>query len=209
MTTVFMVCAVVGSVIVVVQFIMTLAGMGHDFGGDFHDVGADLGGDVGGDTGAGNGDHVLATAEHGSHFFSVLSFRAVVSALAVFGLAGLAANAGGMPAAAAFTVALAGGAAALFAVAWAMRFLVGLRDDGTVHVERAVGHHGTVYLTVPGARAGHGKVFLNLQNRTVELQAVTSSDSLPTGSSVVVVGVVGPSLVEVEPLKAEEKTIHA
>lgn len=200
MTTVFMICAVVGSVIVVVQFVMTLAGLGHDFGADFHDVGGDFGGDVHVD-----GDHSLAHAEHGSHFFSILSFRAVVAALAVFGLAGLATHAGGLSGAASFTVALAAGAAALFAVAWAMRFLVSLKDDGTVRIERSVGHHGTVYLTVPGAHAGTGKVLLNLQNRTVECQAVTSKDSLPTGSPVVVVGVLGPNTVEVEPLKVEER----
>lgn len=201
MTTVFMICAVVGSVIVVVQFVMTLAGFGHDFAGDVHDFGGDVGAD---------GGHGMDPADQGGHFFSVLSFRALVAALAVFGLAGLAANAGGVPLAGSFTVALAAGAAALFAVAWAMKFLIGLKDDGTVHVERAVGQHGTVYLTVPGGRAGAGKVFLNLQNRTVECQAVTSRhDSIPTGLPVVVVGIVGPNTVEVEPFTGEENASHA
>ncbi|MDX9972708.1 MAG: hypothetical protein RBU21_06955 [FCB group bacterium] len=198
MTAIFMVCAIVGSVIVLVQFVMTLTGMGHDFDGEVHD----LGGDVHVDT-----DHV----DHGegSHFFSVLSFRTVTAALAIFGLTGLSAKTAGVSDATTILMALAAGAVALFAVAWVMRFMMGLRDDGTVHIERAVGHQGTVYLTVPAGHAGAGKVFLNLQSRTVECQAVTTSkESIPTGVPVVVVGIVGPNTVEVECVR-EETPIHA
>lgn len=188
MVTVFTVCAVVGSVIVVIQFLMLLVGMGHDFGGDLH---LDL---DHGDVGAGG--HELG--EEGAHFFGLLSFRAIVAALAVFGLAGLAANQGGFGSAATLLVALLSGAVALVAVAWAMKFLYSLRDDGTVHIERSVGQHGTVYLPIPGERGGTGKVFLNLQNRTVECQAITSKGALPSGAQVVVVGFLGANMVEVE-----------
>ncbi len=203
MTTIFMVCAVAGSVIVVVQFILSLAGVGHDFDSDFSADGADAF-----DPGAGHFDH--PPGHEGGHFFGILSFRSVVAALAVFGLAGLASDTAGFPQGVSFVAALAAGAAALVLVAWTMRFLYGLRDDGTVHIERAVGHTGTVYLKVPAARAGAGKVFLNLQNRTVELQAVTAEESaLPAGAPVVVVGVVGPNTVEVEPVAREERHVHA
>jgi hypothetical protein len=42
-------------------------------------------------------------------------------------------------------------------------------------------------------------VTLRLQNRTVEYQALTPHDALPTGSKVVVTGVLGPDTVEVVP----------
>jgi membrane protein implicated in regulation of membrane protease activity len=198
MATIFLVCAVVGSVIVVCQFLLLLLGIGHDVDHDFGGGGLDAGhGDLGH---PGDVDH-----GHGGYFFGVLSFRSVVAALAVFGLAGMAMLTGGYSQAASLVAAVAGGAAALFLVAWLMRFLYGLRDDGTVHMERAVGHRGTVYLSIPGEHAGQGKVFLNLQNRTVECQAVTSKGALPTGSQVVVVGIVGPNVVEVEPWVETER----
>jgi hypothetical protein len=52
---------------------------------------------------------------------------------------------------------------------------------------------------VPGQRAGVGKVTLKLQNRTVEYQALTPYQQLPTGSKVVVTAVLGPDTVEVAP----------
>lgn len=202
MTTVFMLCAVVGSVIVLVQFLLTLVGYGHGLGFDGEvDVDVDHGG---GDPHP--GDH------EGGHFFSVLSFRSVVAAIAVFGLAGLGSSTSGWSPYVTIVIALGAGAAALFVVAWTMRLLYGFKDDGTVHIERAVGHHGTVYLTIPGERQGTGKVHLNLQNRTVECLAVTSKGSLPTGLPVVVVNVIGPNTVEVEAVEAVadgERLSHA
>jgi hypothetical protein len=52
-------------------------------------------------------------------------------------------------------------------------------------------------LPIPGKKGGIGKVTLNLQNRTVEYQAVTADKELPTGSKVVVVAVVSSDTVEV------------
>ncbi len=80
-----------------------------------------------------------------------------------------------------------------------MRTLHQLKSDGTVRIQRAVGQNGTVYLSIPGQRSGAGKVTLCLQNRTVECQAVTPYQPLPTGSKVVVTAVVGPDTVEVAP----------
>jgi hypothetical protein len=82
----------------------------------------------------------------------------------------------------------------------AMRAMLRLEDDGTVQVDGAVGLSGDVYLTVPPVRSGVGKIHLVLQNRLVELQAVTThSDALPTGARILVVDVVGPDTVDVVP----------
>ena len=95
-------------------------------------------------------------------------------------------------------IAVASGILALYLVAALMRSLHSLRADGTARIERAVGRAATVYLRVPGSRAGTGKIQMNLQNRTVELQAVTAGAELPTGSQVKVVAVVNSDTVEVE-----------
>ena len=73
---------------------------------------------------------------------------------------------------------------------------------------RSLGQAGTVYVPIPGARAGTGKVMLNVQNRTMEYQAVTAQQELPTGTNVVVVGILGPDTVEVVQSSNSESACH-
>ncbi len=195
MYTVFLFCAVIGGTIFVLQFVMALIGMGDD-GFDLAD---DLPDDVPDDFGD-VGDIQGHVVDHGSTwFFGVISFRTVVAALAFFGLAGLAALESGRSPLVAGPVAVAAGAAAMYGVHWLMRLLYRLGHDGTVKIERSVGQCGTVYVPIPGARSGTGKVQLQVQNRIMEYQAVTSNpDRLSTGAKVVVVSIVSPTTVEVE-----------
>jgi hypothetical protein len=205
MDTVFLICAVIGGTVLVCQFVMTLLGMGDtdgDFGGG-HDVGgADAHGLGGHDVGHHGADH--GHLAHGKDFstwlFGVITFRTVVAALTFFGLAGKAALSAGFEPLPTMLIALGSGAAAMYGVHFLMQSLHRLRADGTVQIERSVGEPGTVYLTIPGAGAGLGKIHVNIQNRLVELQASTPKDRLPTGAKIVVTRVIGPDTVEVEPL---------
>jgi hypothetical protein len=186
--TIYGICALTGGTLLLCQFLLGLLGFGdhHDAAGghDFHDSGGH----------DGHGDH---DGQH-SWFLGVLTFRSVAAALTFFGLTGLTsvANLQHEPELS-LGLALLGGAAALFGVAYLMRMPHRLKSDGTVHIERAVGQNGTVYLSIPGHKAGKGKVTLRLQNRTVECQAVTPHQQLATGSQVVVTGILGPDTVEV------------
>jgi hypothetical protein len=128
----------------------------------------------------------------------MLSIRAITSALLFFGLGGLTALQYGASELNAFLIGVGAGLATLYAVAVLMKLVAQLRHDGTARVERSLGRTGTVYLRVPAARAGTGKVHLMLQNRTVEYQAVTVGAELPTGAPIRVVGVVNADTVEVE-----------
>jgi membrane protein implicated in regulation of membrane protease activity len=204
METIFLVCAVVGGTLLVCQFLLGLLGVGHhDLGG--HDVHVEAAHGAGHDAHAHDQDH---DEHHTGLFTGVLTFRSMVAALAFFGLAGMAAHSGGLPAPQSLLIAVAAGVAALFLVAFVMRSLSRLRADGTVRIDRAVGQTGTVYLSIPGRNSGTGKVHLKLQNRTVEYCAVTAVDELPTGSLVVVVSVSGPGTVEVAPALSSERITH-
>jgi hypothetical protein len=194
MDNLYLICAILGGTVMIIQFVLTLFGMGehHDVGG--HDASFDVHHDVatdhhGGDHDAGHG---------GSWFVGMLTLRAITAALAFFGLAGLGASQSQIEEPLRFVVALAAGGAALFGVAWIMRGLSRLRAEGTVRINRAVGATGTVYLSIPAARAGAGKVTVKVQNRSMEYLAVTAQDQeLPTGAKVVVVSVAGPGTLEV------------
>jgi hypothetical protein len=195
--TIYLTCAIVGGTLLACQFLVGLLGFGHHDAGDH---------DMGGDHDFHGADHHDAHGGHGSHdgqhswYISALTFRSVVAAVTFFGLAGLAATVNfQLTPQVSLAVALGAGAGALFAVAYLMRQLHRLKSDGTVRIDRAIGQNGTVYLTIPGQKAGVGKVTLTLQNRTVEYQAVTSYESLPTGSKILVTAVLGPDTVEVVP----------
>lgn len=191
MGTFFLICAIVGGVIILCQSALSALGLGgsHDFGGDHH---IDFSGH--------HGD--VAHGDQGSTwFFNVLSVRALLSALTFFGLAGLATLASPTFHALALPVALFAAAVAMVVVAWLMSLLHTLQADGTVRIESAVGATGSVYLTVPAKKEGSGKVTVKVQNRTMEYKAVTAEDkALPTGSAVMVVGIEGADIVEVGPV---------
>ena len=128
----------------------------------------------------------------------MLSIRAVTSSLLFFGLGGLTALYYHADELTAFGIAIGAGIATLYAVAMMMKSIAQLKHDGTTRIERSVGRTGTVYLRVPGAKAGTGKIHLMLQNRTVEYQAITLGGELATGTPIRVVAVINSDTVEVE-----------
>jgi membrane protein implicated in regulation of membrane protease activity len=206
---VYLICFLAGATLMVCQFLLGLLGIG-DHGGadghDFHDAGGhDVHGDTGHDTHG--GPHHGGKDSAASWFVGVLTFRSLAAALTFFGLFGLAVSPY-LDWPRDLAVATAAGVGTLYVVAYMMRSLHRLKAEGTARIERSVGKNGTVYLAIPGHKAGSGKVTLNLQNRTVEYQAVTPHADLPTGAKVVVVGVVGPDTVEVMPATDSGRLTH-
>jgi hypothetical protein len=201
METVYLVCFLAGGTIMVCQFVLSLMGIGshHEFG-DSHDMGGHEAPHAGPGEDAHDGHHGSHHESASSWFVSLLTIRTVVAALTFFGLAGLAGTQQWGDGPITRLIALIAGASAMFLVAALMRGLSRLRAEGTVRMDRAVGKGGTVYLPIPGRKAGTGKVLLNLQNRTVECQAITAENELPTGAPVVVVAVISADTVEVAPL---------
>jgi hypothetical protein len=230
MTIVFVVCAAVGATVLVLQFLLTLVGLGgdtfgvdmphdfeHDLAGADHDFSA---GDVHGDVvhdGAAAADHgethghFHESAGHAPHdstwLFQVLSLRTIVAALAFFGLAGLAAEAADCTPFNTLLIAVAVGLGAMYAVYAMLRGMRSLRAEGTARIHRAMGQQASVYLRIPARQAGAGKIQINLQNRTMEYLATTPGDAIPSGATVIVTRILGSDTVEVQAI-AKNDALH-
>jgi hypothetical protein len=226
MEIIFFLCAIVGGTVMVCQFVMTVLGLGADLdvpddvgGAEFH-AGGDFGGhahdlasaDASVDSASHGGDltdaldhkHASSHAHHNTSnwIFVKLTFQTVVAAIAFFGLGGMAARSSGIQPWLAVVIAVASGTAALYIVYWLMELLHRFNSEGNVRIDNAVGLQGTVYISIPPENTGAGKIVLNLQNRTVELEAKTNEPSkLAPGANVVVLSILGPGLVEVAPIR--------
>lgn len=190
----FYLIAVLSSVILLIQLVLSLLGAGGDHlaadGG-----GMDLSGhlDVGG--------HDLSVHDVGLHDVpvSVFSVRTVLAFFVGFGWTGvvmLRSEVALLP-----TIAVATGVGILFllVVFWLMTMIYRLSESGTVDYRNAQGQAGTVYLPIPAQGSGQGQVQLVVQGRMRELPAVTEeAESLPTGTRVRVVKVLDGNTVVVK-----------
>ena len=176
MSAFFLACAILGGGILLLQLIASVVGLGHDAGHDLH--GVDL-------------------AEEGLNLFSV---RALSAGVAFFGVGGLAGMSTPFRALLAIPLGLVFGGAATVAMGYVTRALLHLEHDGSLRAENAIGSSANVYLSIPAARTGLGKIHVHVQNRLVEYQAVTShTEPLPTGARVLVVDIVDSDTVDVVP----------
>lgn len=171
-TTFYLTCAAIGGVLLLAQLVLGAVGAEHH-----HDVGSH------------------DAASEGLHLLSV---RALSAGVAFFGVAGLAFASVGLPAFVSIPAALVAGVLSMIGVALLMRSMLGLQRDATVRIDSAIGLPATVYVPVPAALGGTGKVLLALNGRTVEYEAVTAdAHPLPTGTAVLVVDVRDDQTVEV------------
>jgi len=186
--------AVLGGTMLICQFVLTLLGLSGDHGS------LELADDVP-DASDGHVADLPADAHHSTSLFGLISFRTLVAAATFFGLGGLASERGGFSIPLQLLVALACGAGAMLLVHYLMSTFYGLGQSGTLQVSNAIGKTATVYIPIPSSHTGQGKVQVEIQGRIEELAARTAfGEKLKTGAKVTVVGVLGTSTLEVQPL---------
>lgn len=183
---VFYVIAIPSTLILLLQTILLLFGLG---GGD-HDVDHDVDHDT-------DFDH---DADHDAHDadMRLLTVRGIIAFLAVCGWTGVAMTDLGVGAGVTTLAALAAGMAALVLVAVILRSSSKLQQSGNLDIQNAVGLTGEVYVSIP--EGGRGKVTLVIQERFMELDARCPERALQDGERVKVVAVTESNTLIVSPL---------
>ena len=130
----------------------------------------------------------------------LFSLRGIMGMAAVGGWSGLVLYQTRLPLGLAVLLAVVFGFMALVGIAWLMKVSMKLQSSGNLDLGYAIGKVGTVYIPIPAEMKGTGKVNITLQERLVEVNAVTACDrKLATGESVRVVGTDETGVLVVEP----------
>ena len=203
---VFAVFAIPATLLMLIQTLLLLLGLGGsgeaDTPSDTSGIGDSFDGEMDGgfddaavDFDDGNMDSLEDPTQSGLRLFTL---RGIVAFLAVFGWSGLAISRGGGSYGASIAVSVIAGFAALIALAFMMRGIMKLQESGNIDERSAIGCSGNVYLKIPPGRTGKGKITVLLQSRLVEFDAVTDdTDSIPTGREITVVDITGRSTMVV------------
>ena len=137
---------------------------------------------------------------HHLHLGRIFTVRGIVAFFAVGGWAGLAALSGGIPPLWSIQIALLSGAAAMLFASAVIRFALRMQSSGNIDLRNAVSLFADVYITIPPSRSGAGRVTLVLQERFVELEAMTDSETeIKTNTKVEIIGVHGSDCLIVRP----------
>jgi hypothetical protein len=218
LSNVFLICAVVGGALVGAQLLLSVLAFGgghglklhHRIGGSVSThrmiprstgVKTHLTSNVRGAAGAAKqaAPHTAQNSAAAIHthwamawVLGMLNFQGIVSGITVFGLVGLAANAAKLPGSLSVKLGIVAALVMMSMISGMFSLMTNMDRDGTVDLQLAIGKPATVYLSIPGKNEGQGKITVSLQDRSMELGAVTfQDDPLATGQKVVIVAVLG------------------
>ena len=193
------------SLVFVIQTIMTFLGaagdsdfdINSDFSGeapgDIADGSVDVGADVGGDS----------DVAHPGTGMNLLTFRNFINFLIGFGWTAILLKDSVPATGLRMLIAIAVGVVLVVIVMLLFKWLTNMQESGNINVYKsAVDCEGTVYLTIPGERAGEGKVQITINNSVREYAAVTDGPTLRTGARIRVVDVVSANTLLVEEISS-------
>ncbi|MDR2951212.1 MAG: NfeD family protein [Dysgonomonas sp.] len=167
--------AIGASVIFIIQTIMTFIGADADTGVD-----ADFDGNLDG----------------GDSPFQLFSLRNLINFLLGFGWTGVSLYNLIPNKIVLGVVALFVGIVFIAIFFFIMRALMKLSEDNSFKIEETIGKTADVYLTIPAAKSGKGKIFISVKGSTHELSAITADMAeIKNGTLVKVIGIEGDILV--------------
>ena len=197
---IFYYCAIPATIILVIQTILSIFGIGHgdgdlDFDSDI-DTSIDSDVDVMGSTAAESTSIDAAESASSLKFFSV---RGIVAFFSLFGWVGVVLAEEGLNTFIIFFIATVSGLIGMLVIALMFYSISKMQRNGNINIKNAIGQVGQVYLTIPAKQSGQGKIQITIQERYTEVNAMTSSlKSLPTGTMVRVVDVIDINTLLVE-----------
>ncbi|MBE6672124.1 MAG: hypothetical protein E7599_01185 [Ruminococcaceae bacterium] len=167
---IFAVIAIPATLLLLIQTVMLFLGIGDDADGGADDLADGVADDLPDEADGVFGDQTDAdTADlAGLEGLRILTLRGIIAFLVVFGWVGVAMDGAGIALFVTLPVAAVCGFAMMVVLALLMRAVMKLRNSGNADNRNAIGVSGKVYLTVPAARGGSGKVHLMLQGSFVE-----------------------------------------
>jgi hypothetical protein len=169
---IFYALAIFASLILVIQIVLFVFGIGDDL--DVTDL----------DSGEGLG---------------FLSVRSIIGFLGGLGWTGVIALESGLSVGLATLLGVAVGGGMMLSVAFLMRTLYSLKESGNIDYNSAIGKVGTVYLPIPPDQSGPGQVRIMVQGRVKVVPAYTESKkTIPSQQKVWVVGLLDPRTLLVE-----------
>jgi membrane protein implicated in regulation of membrane protease activity len=134
----------------------------------------------------------------GSGIFSV---KPLTGFFLAFGWAGGAALDFGASQPVALLAAAGAGGALMALIVLMFRGIQRMRSDGTMRIDTAVGAVGTVYVTLPPAKAAGGQITVTINGRSETMPALSRADRpVPAGEKVRVIEVVDARTLLVEPI---------
>ena len=150
------------------------------------------------------------TSPHDANYFGkagilkIFTVRGIVAFFALGGWAGLAALSAGLHPLWAIQISLFVGVCALLLAAIVIRLALRMQTSGNIDINNAISHTAEVYIRIPPSRTEKGKVTMLLQERFVELDAVTDSDvELMPNTKVDVVALADENCLVVSPVPEE------
>ena len=192
------------SLVFVIQTVMTFLGAAGDT--DF-DINTDM--DTAGPSDIGDGSvDVGADVETGEsgHLgtgMNLLTFRNFINFLIGFGWTAILLKDSIPATGLRMLIAILVGIVLVAVVMLLFKWLTDMQQSGNINVfKSAVDCEGTVYLTIPGERAGEGKVQITINNSVREYAAVTDGPTLKTGQRIRVVEAVSSNTLLVEEINS-------
>jgi len=192
-----MACAAIPmTVVMVLQLILMLIGVGFDSeaDGELDDI------DI--DTTADTTPQEAASSENVS-VFRIFTIRGIVAFFALGGWTGLAALSAGVHPFWAIQLSIFVGVCALLLAAIVIRLALRMQTSGNVNLNNAISQTADVYIRIPPARSDKGKITMLLQERFVELDAITDHDAdINPESKVKVIAITDDNCVIVSPIES-------
>ncbi len=174
--------AIPSTVIMAIQFVLSLMGMQDDSSMDMDNDLSDM-------------DDGISDATD----FRFVTFRGIIAFLTIFGWVGSLLAAGDVAIPLTIIIATISGLIAMTVVALMFYAISRLQANGNIQYKNALGAFAEVYIPIPPKNSGVGKVQIMIQERLIEADAMTFSErSLKTGEIVRVVDLFNQTTLVVE-----------